>query len=202
MKYLKKFNDSIRISCAGLASIKINDKYLLIRNKSSYKNGYVIYGPLGGALEYKPEALDFLNSIECQFERTTPDLRFVIDTDHLKEFDNWYYTTNDREKSCIREVIEELQDEEKLISNLSENDIQEVFVETVKNKASRFDVVSQRYFDIFKVTFSPEIERKIIEIESQPESPIKLLNKEEILNTEEIVTDGYGIGFHSRFILI
>lgn len=202
MKYLKKFNDSIRISCAGLASVKINDKYLLIRNKSSYKKGYVIYGPLGGALEYKPEALEFLTSIGCQFERTTPDLRFVISTEYLQDFDNWYYTTNDREKSCVREVIEELQDEEKLISNLSENDIKEVFVETVKNKASRFDVVSQRYFDIFEVEFSPEVKQKIVEIESQPDSAIKLLTKEEILNTEEIVTDGYGIGFHSRFVLI
>lgn len=202
MKYLKKFNESIRVSCAGLASIKIDDKYLLIRNKSSYKRGHTIYGPLGGALEYEPDGLEFLNSIGADFERTTPDLRFVIEDEYLKDFDEWYYTTDDREKSCVREVIEELQDEEKLISGLTENDISETFIKTVKDKRARFDVVSQRYFDIFKIEFSPEVKQKIIEIESQPESQIKLLTKEEILNSEEIVEDGYGIGFHSRFIIL
>ena len=41
----------IRISCASLASIKIDNKYLLLLNKRSYKQGKMVYTPIGGALE-------------------------------------------------------------------------------------------------------------------------------------------------------
>lgn len=93
-KINEQLDTKIRISCASLASIKIDYKYetfyLLALNKSQLKKGIKIYTPIGGALEYKDSALNFLNEIEAEFERKTPDLRFITSKNNLQNFTIWF----------------------------------------------------------------------------------------------------------------
>ena len=55
---------TIRISCAGLSSNKIGDKYLLVLNAKSRDRGKIIYGPVGGALEYNESIESFLSELQ------------------------------------------------------------------------------------------------------------------------------------------
>lgn len=50
--------NKIRISCASLASIKIDGKYLLCINKGALAKGTQLYTPFGGAIEYNESALN------------------------------------------------------------------------------------------------------------------------------------------------
>ena len=135
IKSYTTFNESnsekIRVSCAGLASIKIGNKYLLVQNKKSRSKGNIVYGPLGGALEYLPNGKAFLDSLNAEYERETPDLRITIDQSDLDKYEKWFKTTNDREKSAKREVYEELVLEEKILTNLKESDITEKYLSLI-----------------------------------------------------------------------
>ena len=199
LDFLSFINESkvntIRVSCAGLASINIDGKYLLVQNKKSRSLGRISYGPLGGALEYLPEGEEFLTKLGAEFERDTPDLRFTITNGKLPEFLNWFDVTNDREKSCKREVIEELVIEENVLSNLKESDITERQIDTIRDKSERFDVISERVFEIFEISFTKDIEEELKEIASKPDSTIGLFSK------EEIVKGGGEIATHAKFIL-
>lgn len=199
IKSYMKFNESksvgkIRISCAGLASIKIDGKYLLVQNKKSRSKGLIVYGPLGGALEYLPEGKSFLDSIYSVYERETPDLRMVIDYENINKFKKWFYKTDDREKSTLREVYEELVLEEKVLPNLKESDMTEKFMKSFRDKSERFGVTSERFFEIFKIDFSKVAENELKQISLDGSSTIKLFTKKEILMSKEV-------SFHSRFIL-
>jgi len=199
LDFLSFINESsentIRVSCAGLASINIDGKYLLVQNKKSRSRGIINYGPLGGALEFLPEGEEFLNSINAILERETPDLRFVINTEFLDEFVEWFYKTDDREKSTKREVFEELVLEEKVLTDLELSDMKEEHIDSIRNKSGRFGVVSERMFEIFEISFTEEIEQQLKDIANQPDSTIGLFSK------EEIIKGGSEIATHSKFII-
>jgi hypothetical protein len=184
----------IRVSCAGLASVKIGEKYLLVQNNSSRKQGKIVYGPLGGALEYLPGAESFFKELDAEKERSTPDLRLFINLEDLDKFADWFYSGKDRETSSKREVYEELVLEEKALPGLKESDISESYSNSVRDRKEKDGVESERFFEIFRVKFSPNIEKEIIRISKNPKSTIGLFTKEEILS-EGIVSD------HSKFIL-
>lgn len=185
----------IRVSCAGLASIYIDGKYLLVQNKKSKSRGIINYGPLGGGLEYLPSGKEFLESLECKFERKEPDLRLTINVNHFQSFVDWFNTTDDREKSCKREVYEELVLEERILDNLDESDMMERKMDTIRDKSKRFGIMSERIFEIFEIRFKKEIEDEIIKMASYPDSTIRLISKEEILE------GGREIATHAKFIL-
>ena len=191
--------EKIRVSCSGLASIKINGKYLLVQNKKGREDGRIVYGPLGGALEYFPEALEFLNTLSPIFERETPDLRMTINEKDVNTFDKWVRETNDREQTCKRELYEELIIEEKILYELNLSNVQEEYLGIFRDKRSKWnEPLTERFFEIYKITFTSEIENKLIEISNDPNSTIRLVSKEEIL---ENCDEDLNIGFHSRFII-
>lgn len=185
----------IRVSCAGLASINIDGKYLLVQNNSARKRGELIYGPLGGALEYLPSAEAFLSDLGAEKERSTPDLRLYINLEDLEVFAKWFNSTSDREKSVKREVYEELVLEEKVISSMSESDMSEIKTKSIRDRAVRLGVESERFFEIFKIKFNQDVESELIKIANDPKSTISLFTADEIMSRSN------NISYHSKFIL-
>jgi HD superfamily phosphohydrolase len=205
MKYILDYNsinenkkETIRISCAGLATIKIDGKYLLIQNKKSRDSGVISYGPIGGALEFYPQAQDFLNEFVTKYERKTPDLRLLTTTDNIDRFTDWFNKRIDRETSCKREVIEELVTEEKVLNRLSESNIIEHYTKTIRDKSLKpeldGEVMTERYFDIFDITFDEWTTNKLREVSELEDSTIGLFTKDEIMK-------GGVITKHSQFII-
>lgn len=127
--------ETIRVSCAGLARIVKDGKFLTILNKNSVKVGKPSYGPLGGALEFNEESKDFLLSLGCTFEKE-PDLRIKLSTKNLKQFQDWFYTKKGRETSSVREVFEEMCLEEKVTTFDPDTLIEEYRHTKVEDKLS------------------------------------------------------------------
>lgn len=190
---------TIRISCAGLSSIKIDDKYLLVQNAKSRNRGKIIYGPLGGALEYHESIKPFLQDLDFKPERTNRDLRIHIPIKFTNKFNKWFSKREDREISNYREMYEELVLEEKVIDEFRREDITETLVEVInfKRKSPFHKTPSLYYFEIFKIELLKELEEKLKTICEDDKSTIKLFTKEEIEsgNNGEITT-------HSKYILI
>lgn len=204
-KLNEQANTLIRISCASLASIKMDYKYseyyLLALNKSQLNKGIKILTPIGGALEYEQSASDFLNSLNAQFERKTPDLRFLTSKNNLQTFSNWFDKKIDREVGIDRELIEEMVDEMHVFSSLNANEYNAKYVKTVKESAFMNDIINYRFFEIYQVSFDTMTEKysEIIKHIESENSLLKLVTKEEILNGK--TKEGIEIGNNSKSIL-
>lgn len=182
----------IRISCAALASIFINNKYLVCVNKNALKKGVVTITPFGGGTEYKPEALNFLNNLGAKFERSTPDLRFRMLQSNIELFELWFFKKKDREIGIDRELIEEIVMEEEILTNLTVNDFSTEYVNCVEN----IEGDNHRYFEIYDVKFNDNIIKELL---NSKKPNLKLVSKEEILNG--MTNDGVHIGTSVKSIL-
>lgn len=190
--------NKIRISCASLASIKIDDKYLLCLNKGSLAKGISLYTPFGGAIEYNKSALNFLNNLEVELERKTPDLRLKTDKSNLDLFEIWFGKKIDREVGIERELIEEMVDEENIFDDLNNNDFTSTYIDTIKINQQRNEYDSYHFFEIYNVEFS---QNKVKEIYKSLYTKDKLVlaKKQDIING---IIDGKKISDHCKAILI
>lgn len=190
----------IRISCSSLASIIIDDKYLLCMNKSSFKNGLQVYTPFGGALEYRKEALNFLTNIDADFEKGM-DLRFKTNKENLDLYKIWFKKQIDREVGIDRELIEEFVEEEKIFQNLSQSDFISTYLKLVEDIVLNNNIENYRYFEIYDIKFNSD---KVSEIRNKMESygdikKLILVSKDEIMN--EITNTGIKIGANAKSII-
>lgn len=178
--------NEIRVSCAALAQIKIDNKYLLLMNKRSLGQNKIIYTPVGGALEYLPNGKKFLDNLNVKYERQTPDLRLRMDKDNLELFDFWFSKGIDRERDVFRELKEEMVDEESIIKSLSESDVEIKFIRTEKPVIDIDGLTNHFFYEIYSVEFSDDKLKEINEyIKSQGDvKKVVTLSKEQIENDD------------------
>lgn len=189
----------IRISCASLASIKHNDLYLVCLNKRQLKVGKKVYTPFGGALEYTDNALDFLNSINANFEKNK-DLRFTTSLNNLPNFKIWFDKKIDREVGIDRELVEELVEEEKILLSLNTNDYVSKYIRTDISESYYNDINNYRFFEIYEIKFNDLILEMIDKEIKTENSNIRYISQSEINNL--ITDDGIEIGDNCKNILI
>ena len=192
--------ETIRVSCAGLARVIINNKYLLILNANSVASGRPCYGPLGGALEFNTSIKPFLDTLNVKYEKGK-DLRLIMPMDNFDRFKKWFNTRQNREISCVREIYEELTLEESIIKFSPLLDLKEEYFKTIEK-----DRISQRigannaltkgFYEIYNVEFSEGLIEKILNyLKIEGNNIIKLFTKEEIEQGNSF------IGTHSLTIL-
>lgn len=116
-------NEKVRLSFASLASIVIDEKQLLLRNKGAWrKQGRIIYTPIGGAVSV---SADLQKEFEQKFsvpgsdwERVPAngsiDMRVMVGREALAGALRWYTALDDSVRSPERELVEELVEEENL----------------------------------------------------------------------------------------
>lgn len=201
MNYLKKFNEMhsniVRVSCASLASIKIDNKYLICLNKNSLTKGIKQYTPFGGAIEFKNNALEYLNTLDLEFEKNN-DLRFKIDYNKYDDFKKWFNLKVDRESSINRELIEELVYEENLLSTLDTKDFSTRYIRTDYTSEYKNNVNNYRIFEIYKVKLQDSILEEILS--NIDTKRIYLASINEIKN--HVTKDGVEIGTNCENIII
>lgn len=178
----------IRISCASLASIMIDNKYLLLLNKRSYREGRIVYTPIGGALEYLPTGKAFLDNLGARYERETPDLRFKMDSENLEIFRFWFEKGIDREKNVVRELTEEMVEEENIFDSLNSDDFEISYIRTETPIKTIKGIINNFFFEIYDVKFS---ENKVNEIKDYIKNQGQF--RKDILVTKEEIIDGLTI---------
>lgn len=107
---LRYRNTYIRLSLSYLLRIKVDDRYLLVRNAR-----FPYYQPVGGVFKRHPSSDRFLRKIRALNDDFRPpdqarddDLRIRIPGKHLMKFMQWFTAEKERETSGWREFYEEL----------------------------------------------------------------------------------------------
>ena len=102
--------EKIRFSISALIRIRVDDQYLLVKNREFSK-----YQPVGGVLKYYPSAESTLNDLgflqDSMFKpnrMNRRDLRVQVPGKNLAAFLTWFDGNRDREDSPEREFREEL----------------------------------------------------------------------------------------------
>lgn len=175
--------ERIRVSCAALARIMVDGKYLLLMNKGKY-------GPIGGALKYYDNTIPTLERFGYQAERSGEDLydlRINIPKENWSTFKKWFSMFTWRETSVHREVMEELQP----FLQVDISDMKDTFLYV----REVVDEIKHRQFQIHAVELSPKgYEELRSAINTYAE--LVLVTKEQILNEE------MNISGHAKHIVI
>jgi hypothetical protein len=179
-------DEYVRVSAAGLSRIKINDKYLILRNIGQFEIGVTRYSPFGGALSFDESSREFLEENGAVFEREDNDIRLDIPAQNYSIIKEWLDTRQGRETSPFRELQEELVDEKPhILESLVESDVcisyrGVTFDERKSRKPEANDKLTKYYFEIYDVKFSEDVERRILEDIEKPDSWLRLVTEEEI----------------------
>ena len=147
----------MRISCASLCRIEIDDKYLVLLNRNRRQKGIYQLSPVGGAIEIDDWSV--LGHLNLNPEKpSSSDLRFFLDVDKIEAFRSWFYKRQDREVSPFRELYEELVEESGALFNLKRDDVAIRYLHSVEDRKQtlRKGLTGQfthYFFEIYAVSF-------------------------------------------------
>lgn len=176
--------EMIRVSYIFSVRSMIGERYLLIKHQD-HKD----YSPLGGGVQYtNPEIKSKLNYIGACFENSLePDLRFSLPLTRYAEAVKIINASNNRETSSRREVIEELAEESRILTDLRDEDFgYELFL---RSKILAGTSIRDQYrttlwhINIHEIGFKQEIKSRLLQIAITFEDRrLILASEEEIRN--------------------
>lgn len=202
----KAREEQVRFSIAYLFRIKIDGKYLLVKNEKIADQ----YQPVGGVYRKFDSFVDIANKLKVTDEkkenfRVPNDLRVYVQSKNVIKFLEWFKTRRNREVNVVREFIEEIIDKNILeIQNL--RDIEFEFIRTYDSGllyAEQFSSYEILLHDIFEVRLKPDDVEKLKQyIDSSSDNYLILVEQADIL--QKAVTIGgvdYKIGQQTINIL-
>lgn len=196
----------VRFSLAYLFRIKIDGKYLLVKN-SKISNQYQ---PIGGVYKKFESFKKISDELGVTEEKKTnfrvpDDLRVYVQSKNTIKFAKWFHTRKNREFNVIREFYEEIIDKNILeIQNLK--DIEFEFIKTYDSGlhyTEQFDSYEILLHDIFEVRLKSNDAEKLKQyVDSSSDNYLILVEQTDILR--KAVTIGgvdYKIGEQTINIL-
>ena len=186
----------MRISCPGFARVRDEeDKYAILLNEGMLKRGFGrILSPIGGALEFHPEAQLAKHFGAHTFEQGK-DLRFHVDDARVDDVVIWYLKRIGREISSLREFREELVDTGILKPHHMDG-IHERFVRYIRHDTlTHRNVPDKRtayLIEVFDVTVSKAALEKLHEAAADPDPYVYFAREDEI--RRGAMDDGTRIG--------
>ncbi|RSJ66306.1 hypothetical protein D8802_08605 [Streptococcus oralis] len=197
----------VRFSLAYLFRIKIDGKYLLVKNSKIANQ----YQPIGGVYKKFASFDNIANELGVTYEKKTnfivsDDLRVYVQSKNTIKFVKWFHTRKNREFNVIREFFEEIIDKNILeIQNLK--DIEFEFIKTYDSGlhyTEQFGSYEILLHDIFEVRLKlNDVEEKLKQyIESSSDNYLILVGQDNILQ-KSVTIDGvdYKIGEQTKNIL-
>lgn len=108
----------IRVSCSAPVRLVTSlGQFALLLNKRQLELGKRVLAPIGGVIEAHEGGMDYLRNYlgATDFEKGN-DLRFRLPRENAQDFVDWLIQQRNRELTPDREIIEELTDENKVLS--------------------------------------------------------------------------------------
>lgn len=209
--YLSLFDKYIRFSMSYQYIIKINDKYLLVKNSN-----WGHYQFVGGKYKRLPKTQSILDKFEAKDDLKLPtsgkskdDFALFIPAKNAIKFLDWFNSGRDREISHWREFYEELIDgKAKLLSQKNFPYVNYDFKGTLKTplkRASGWDCWEILQYDILELLPTQEQETELIGLLQKGDTDyIKWADYELIQclghdnRTRKVL---YKIGEHTKWVL-
>lgn len=198
----------VRVSTASLVVIRdAQGRYALLVNQNRAKKGEVVLTPIGGAIEATPEGLESLKRLlgldEASFENGA-DLRFIMSGAQANRYREWFLAGEQRESNPLREIQEELVDEEGLLNeeNLVGLELRRKGYATQlaqTTRKGREGTVTLRLVEVFEADFNEQTRQRLQTQAEVPGSVIHFVSEDEI--GEGKTTDGLEIGDISKVLL-
>lgn len=201
--------EKIRISIAYLFRIKVDGKYLLVKNS---RRNY--YQPVGGAFKTLPSSKRIFEKLNIESDKLIEtdkgiakgDLRVFTEGVNVIEFIKWFESKKDRETSPWREFCEELLST-KILPKKPFRFIDYEYKDTVKSPLITLDsgdkgLFIHEVYDLIPNTEQEEILRKLINVKS-PENYIwvneNLINR--LGHNESMKDYEHEIALHTKWAL-
>ncbi len=166
----------LRVSCAAFCRIEHEGRYLFILNRVRAYTGKYVITPLGGTLwHFEPPILPQIGA-EPE-DRSGCELRFYIQNDEaetrLATFRRWFNRRVERERDPFRELVEELVEEQGVLSELSREDVSFRYAGALERRAQSDRpgarvAETQFFWEVFNVTFTnPDVKRQVLDADRE-----------------------------------
>lgn len=198
----------LRISSANFARIRGGQgRFALLVNRSRLRKGITILTPIGGGIEATQKGIEVLKQrLEIDdeaFERGN-DLRFRIHGSKANVFREWFLSADEREINPVREVEEELVEEEGLLTaeDVAQIEYTQAGYATElaqTNRQGQEGQITLRLLEIFDTTLPADSLQKLVDLSHQPDAMIKFVSEDEIRAGKTV--DGIDIGAVTKSIL-
>lgn len=196
----------VRFSVAYLFKIKIDGKYLLVKNTKISEQ----FQPIGGVYKTFDSFSTISNELEVTEEkkenfRVQNDLRVYVKSKNAIKFVKWFQTRKNREVNVTREFFEEIIDKQ-ILEVGSLKDIEFEFVKTYDSGlhyAEQFKSYEILLHDIFEVRLTQGIKDKLKQyVNSSSDNYLILVEQNDILNKVTTIENiDYEIGEQTINIL-
>jgi SMODS-associated NUDIX domain len=196
--------DIVRVSCANLALMEMRPgKVLLLASKHQLEQGVLVLVPPGGAIEIRDATV--VDALGAQFESgNRTELRLRLDQKEIPIFRSWFMSRSYREIDPVRELVEELVEESRLLAALVAEEIAYRLLET-----REFWSPSQRrqakgantlyLHEIFRVEIAGNRVAELLDSVARNPRLARLVEAEEIAASR--TRDGIRIGEHAKALL-
>ena len=177
----------IRVSCAYLFRIKIDDTYLLTKDEQ----GRDTFQPVGGVYKYLDDAiLSRFNATQCtRFGFTSDldgDLRLIVPRKDIKKFHKWYNKEISQERETIhnlfREFKEELLDRIPQLNPQTFTKLRYKYCGQHIHPSRYLNDMQIHYADVVEIIFSREQLREMLALKNQESGLYRFATREEILS--------------------
>ncbi len=214
-KYIALLGKEIRFSMSYQYRIKVNDKYLLVKNSNPNWTWYQHVGGKYKRTEKTNKILSDLNAVDDIKMKTSGlkkgDLAVFVPAKNAVKFLDWFNSTKDREMSHWREFYEELLSEENPILNKDIFPyINYEFVGSVVTGVKKTPIESGwncwevLQYDVLDVILNDEQLEELEELQNKETDYFKWASAALInrlgYNEDEQVAD-YRIGAHAKWVL-
>lgn len=198
----------VRISSASFTRIRDEDgRFVLLVNKNRAKKGDIILTPIGGGIEATDEGLYELKRVleidDTTFEKGS-DLRFSMAGAKTNKYREWFLKRQGREVDSLREVSEELIDEESLLTSEDLSGIECNLIGydkelEVTTRTGQEGKKTLRLLEIFEAKIKTEALEKLKRLSTQPNPVIYFVTADEIQRGQTI--NGVKIGTVAKALL-
>lgn len=198
----------VRISSASFTRIRDEDgRFALLINKNRANKGDIILTPIGGGIEATDEGLNELKRVleidDTTFEKGR-DLRFSMAGVKANQYRDWFLKRQGREINPLREISEELIDEEGLLASEDLSGIEFSLVGydkelEVTTRTGQEGKKTLRLLEIFEAKIKAEAFEKLKHLSTQSNPVIYFVTADEIQRGQTI--NGIKIGTVAKALL-
>ncbi len=199
-------DQKMRFSCSNLARIDLDDNessIVLLENAARRRSGKRVFTPPGGVVAATPEGVEYLvKKLGAHFKKVnqdgSADLRFHMSTTYLGDFEELFFSYDERreglEEGTYRELREEFVDEEGILQDFPA--LQDIgfsvrlYAEERKetDKPGAEGVVTHRFYEVVDVAFPNGYVEQLLQAAEGGHPSLALVSKDRI--SQEAVPGG------------
>lgn len=177
-------SDLVRVSCSGLAYVQVDGFLAGVISRGRRAKGVWFLTPIGGKHNYHAGTERLFSDWDAQpVDSKTKELVLRMPRERVERFREWYVSGSGREEIPLRELGEELVDEEKVFPSRDLDYVLDsgfIFSKVTPRVGLDKGEETQYFFDAYRFS-TPDADKALCSAAARPDGNIRLITRAEAI---------------------